>query len=153
TWRMKGGWYRLVLALLTAWAAGAFWTIGHAAGPTGAIYLWCDSRRHVRLASCVPLLATVASIGLALALGGRYINAKISFHGRTEREAVNFAAGASHTMQAIPENLVLENLGLECEMTEIQGALLTGFLFVLWILSWSKWGLPGPLEWSGMFLV
>lgn len=152
-WRLQGGWPRLVLAALLAWAAGAFWTIGHAAGPTGAVYLWFDGRLRSRLASAVPFLASVVSIALALFLGGGHIDSRVSFHGRTEREALNFVAGATHTLQAIQENLIARNLGLETETTVLQAALLTGLLAAIWLWSWQRWGRPKSLEWAGATLV
>lgn len=148
SWRTHQKWPWLVAASLCAWAAGAFWTIGHAAGPTGAVYLWNDGRRNARIAAVIPLLATGVSIALALVLGGRYIDAKISFHGRTQSQAINALAGTTHTLQAIPENLVGENLGLEFETTELQGALLTSALIAAWLCTW-RVAKPGPLEWTG----
>jgi hypothetical protein len=152
-WRIRGGWHRLLFAALAAWTAGAFWTIGHAAGPVGAIYLWCDGRRRSRALACVPLFATFVSIAIALVCGGRFINAKISFHGRSEREAVNMISGASHTLQAIPENLLIQNLGIECETSEQQGLLLSCALLSVWIWSWTRWGRPRSLECAGALLV
>lgn len=152
-WRMRRGWWRLAMAVVSAWAAGGFWTIGHAAGPVGAAYLWADGRKRCRIAAAVPLAATAAAVLIALALGGRQINAKISFHGRTEKEAVNFVAGATHTLQAIPEELVFENLGLEAETTIEQGAVLTGLIVVLWLVSLPRWGRPSPLEMAGGVLI
>jgi hypothetical protein len=148
-WRIRGGWLALLLASVAAWAAGGFWTIGHAAGPTGFAYLWADGRRRARWAALVPLTATVFSIALSLAMGGRGIDARISFHGRTEREAASFSAGTSHTMQAIPENLVLQNLGLEGTTTPAQGALLVTLLLLAWVASWWGFGHPNALECAG----
>ena len=121
-WRRGGGWWRLALGAAWAVVAGGFWTIGHAAGPVGAAYLWADGRRRSRVAALVPLAATTAAVLIALALGGSKIDARISFHGRTEREAANPFEGALHTLQAIPEDLVLQGLGIEAETTASQAA-------------------------------
>jgi hypothetical protein len=155
SWKRSGGAVRLLAAALFAAVAGGFWTIGHAAGPVGAVYLATDRRKSVRLAAIVPIAATAAAIALALFLGGRGINAKISFHGRSEREAANPGAGLTHTLQAIPEDLVAENLGVEAITNESQGALLSGLICVAWLASWV--GRPGrapyPLEVAGLVLV
>src|SRR5207302_6744372 len=110
-----------------AWAAlaGGFWTIGHLAGPVAALYLWVDGRRRCRLAATVPLAATALTVGLSLIMAGRLIDSRVSFHGRTIRQAVNPVQGVVSTSQAIPENLVFGNLGLEVETTPIQGLVLT----------------------------
>ena len=49
---------------------------------------------------------------LAMALGGGQIDSTVSFHGRTTSEAARPVEGLLHTAQAIPENLILGNLGL-----------------------------------------
>ena len=137
-WRDRGGWWRLLLAAIWAVAAGGFWTIGHAAGPVGAAYLWADGRRRCRFASAVPLAATLAAVVSALVLGGSRIDARVSFHGRTEREALDLFAGASHTLQAIPENLVFQNLGIEVETTPAQAVAIVVAIGVAWASSLSK---------------
>ena len=48
-------------------------------------------------------------------LGGDKIDSTVSFHGRTTSEAARPVEGFLHTAQAIPENLVLGNLGLDDE--------------------------------------
>ncbi len=152
-WRRWGGSWRLVAAVLAAWVAGGFWTIGHAAGPVGAVYLWADGRRRCRIASAVPLSATTIAVVVALLLGGSRINAKISFHGRTSKEAVNFVTGAQHTLQAIPEDLVFQNLGVEAETSLLQGAVLTALIVFVWGWSLRPGFTPTPLEGAGGLLL
>jgi len=83
----------------------------------------------------VPLLATVAAVIASAALGFRYMDATISFHGRTALEAVDPWRGVTHTGQAIPENLVLGNLGLNAHTTSLQGAVLTVIVLGCWLTS------------------
>lgn len=111
-WRRTGRARDLVLAAISAWVAGGMWTIGHVAGPAGAAYLLADGRKKARIASLVPLGTTAFAVLVAAVVGGPRMNAKISFHGRTAKDAVNFVTGATHTFQAIPETLVCGNLGL-----------------------------------------
>jgi hypothetical protein len=155
SWKQSGGPVRLVAAAFFVWAAGGFWTIGHAAGPVGAVYLAADHRKSARLAAIVPLGATALAVALALFLGGRGINAKISFHGRSEREAANPASGLTHTLQAIPEDLVAQNLGVEMVTIESQGMVLSGLVFVAWLATWvgRPDRAPYPLEVAGWTLV
>jgi hypothetical protein len=151
-WRRGGGAWRLVLAAVSAMAAGGFWTIGHAAGPVGAVYLWADGRSKSRWAAGVPLLATLCGIVLSLVLGGSRINGKISFHGRTAREALKVDKGVLYTLQAIPENLVLGDLGLTVPITFEQGAVLSLAIAGAWYWSQRRGRPAGPLEWAGLTL-
>lgn len=151
--KRNGGVWRLALAALMAWLAGGLWTIGHAAGPVGAVYLWTDARPRSRRAAWVPLAATVIAIAIAMTLGGRRINATISFGGRTTMKASDPAQGVLHTLQSIPENLVLGNLGLVAETTLEQGAVLTLTLALAWYFSRRGRGPMTPLECAGVSLV
>jgi hypothetical protein len=150
-WRRSGGAWRLGLAAAGTWLAGGFWTVGHAAGPVGAVYLWADGRRRCRKAAAVPLLATALAVVLALVLGGRRINARISFHGRTSQEAVDPLMGMAHTLQAIPEDLVLGNLGLVSETTLSQGIGLSLALAAAW--AWSRRGRLGETSRAAGILI
>lgn len=156
-WRRDGGGARLVSAALAAVAAGGFWTIGHMAGPLGAVYLWADGRPRCRKAAAVPLAATVLAVAVGLGLGARRIDSTVSFHGRTTREAIDPVMGASHTAQSIPEDLVLGNLGLSGATTPAQGAALTAGLVAVWVGSHrqgkGKGRRFGPLELAGAGLV
>src|SRR5262249_21138123 len=74
------------------------------------------------------------------------MDSKVSFHGRTIREAVDLLQGILSTVQAIPENLVFANLGLVVETTPIQGLVLTLSLILLWAsrrLDWRSRLTPG----------
>lgn len=132
-WRRSRAWAALPLAGVWAMLAGWFWTIGHLAGPLAAVYLWLDGRRRCRWGAAVPLLATFAAVALSIALGGSRIDSKISFHGRTTREAARPIAGIMHTAQAVPENLVLANLGLKAQTTAIQGLVLSSLILGVWM--------------------
>ena len=160
SYRRSGKPVTLVLAALAAGLAGWFWTIGHAAGPAAAVYLWTDRRPRCRLAALAPLAATALAVGIALALGGRHIDSTISFHHRDLRTASVPVQGLLHTCQAIPENLLFANLGLNVQTTQTQGVLITLALF----LAWSSRAWPGrtlgersrlfsPLELTGLALV
>ncbi|HEV3167144.1 MAG TPA: hypothetical protein VGZ22_24260 [Isosphaeraceae bacterium] len=152
-WRRQGGTWRLVLAALATWFAAGFWSIGHAAGPVGAVYLWTDGRPQCRKMAWVPLAATLAAVAIAMALGGRQINATISFGGRTTLQAADPVQGVLHTLQAIPEYLVFGNLGLLTETTPGQGAVLTLVLAVAWLWTVRRRGRLNPLEAAGAALV
>jgi hypothetical protein len=160
SYRRRGKPVTLVLAGLSAVLAGWFWTVGHAAGPAAAVYLWQDGRRRCRLAAIVPLVATILSVGIALGLGGRRIDGTISFHGRDIHTAANPVQGLLHTCQALPENLIFANLGLTVQTTASQGVLLTAALFLAWTSRvWSSHRkgdgarLFGPLESAGAAMV
>jgi hypothetical protein len=146
SYRRSGRWPALLLAGLSAGLAGGFWAAGHLAGPVAAVYLWTDGRRRCRRAAAVPLVAMVLATVLSLALATRPMDSKVSFHGRTIREAVDPLQGILSTAQAIPENLVFGNLGLAVETAPIQGLVLTLSLILLWAsrrLDWRSRLTPG----------
>jgi hypothetical protein len=152
-WRRAGGSLRLLLASVAAMTAGWLWTVGHLAGPLGAIYLWTDGRARCRFAAVIPLFASVLAFAIAMGLGGRSIDATVSLHGRTAREAFDPIHGALYTMQAIPENLVFGNLGVFAETTALQGALLSVALLFTWAWTRSPQWRFGPLECAGAAMV
>jgi hypothetical protein len=89
-------------------------------------------------------------------LGGNKIDSTVSFHGRTTREAARPVEGFLHTMQAIPENLVLGNLGLATKTTQVQGLTLTLVLASAWFVQrFRRGGLRAfnPLECTGAAVV
>jgi predicted outer membrane lipoprotein len=145
--RRNGRWPGLVLAAISAAMAGGFWSAGHLAGPVSAAYLWSDGRRRCRLAAAVPLAATAVAVALMLSLAARPMDSTVSFHGRTVREAANPVQGAITTAQAIPENLILANLGLEAETTPIQGIALTLGLLLFWVSR--RWQRQPEAPWFG----
>jgi hypothetical protein len=160
SYRRSGNLLAICLAAISAIIAGWLWTIGHAAGPAAAVYLWRDGRRRCRLAAIAPLVAMTLSVGIAMGLGSRRMDATISFHGRGARAAAKPIQGLIHTCQAIPENLIFANLGLSVQTTESQGVLLTTLLLLAWAGSaWARrrasksTGFFGPLELAGATIV
>src|SRR5262249_36025271 len=154
--------------------AGGFWAAGHLAGPVAAVYLWVDGRRRCRLAATVPLAATALAVVLSLAPAARPLDRKGSLPGRANRHAIPPPQRSLGTAQAIPENVVFGNLGLEVETAPIQAVVLTLGLILLWTSRRLAWrcrsapagaatpktpGLPlpsftfNPLECAGAALV
>ena len=155
-WRRRPSIAALVLAAISAALAGWFWTIGYMAGPVAAVYLWLDGRRRCRLAAAVPLCASVLALLSAMALGGGKIDSTVSFHGRTPGEAARPVEGLLHTAQAIPENLVLGNLGLKAQTTPAQGVMISLILLGVWAFHRGRdQGIRAfnPLECAGAALV
>jgi hypothetical protein len=155
-WRRSPRPAALILSAVSAMLAGWFWTIGHVAGPAAAIYLAMDGRRRCRLAAAAPLAATLLAVALGMFLGGGKIDSTVSFHGRTTGEAARPIEGLLHTAQAIPENLVLGNLGLQAHTTQTQGVVLTLLLLGAWFIPrWRQGGLGAfnPLECTGLAIV
>lgn len=155
-WRRARSWAALPLTGVSAMLAGWFWTIGHVAGPIAAIYLWLDGRRRCRWGSLAPLAGTALAVLLSVTLGAGKIDSTVSFHGRTTRQAIRPVEGLLHTVRAIPENLVLGNLGLKAHTTESQGTILTLLVLGTWAgFRWRRDGLRGfgPLECSGLALL
>ncbi len=156
SYRRSGRFDVLVMSGVSAAVAGGFWTIGHMAGPVAAVYLWFDGRRRCRIASVVPLAATLLAVTTSLLMAPRAIDSRVSFHGRTVSQAADPVQGLLHTAQAIPENLILGNLGLESQTTPIQGLVLSIGLAIIW--AGSRWQRGSefafnPLECAGASLV
>jgi hypothetical protein len=152
-YRRKGNPARLGLAAISAIVAGWFWTIGYMAGPVGAVYLWVSGGRRRRLAAAVPCAASFFAAAMGLGLGGRHIDSRVSFHGRTVQEAFGPLQGAFHTAQAIPEKLVFGNLGLTAETTQWQGVVLTLCIVLIWLRSHRPGWRFNPLECAGGTLI
>jgi hypothetical protein len=150
SYRRDGRWPALVLAALAAVLAGGLWSAGHLAGPVAAVYLWLDGRRRCRLAATVPLGATAVAVVLMLSLAAQPMDSKVSFHGRSVREALNPLQGAITTAQSIPESLIFANLGLDTQTTPIQGLVLTLGLLLLWASPrWRRHPDPGAAHPAG----
>jgi hypothetical protein len=136
------GW--LVGAALSAALAPLFWTGGLVAGPAGSAYLWAAGRRR---AAAVPMLGTLATAGLILAVAGRQLAATAG-EGPSAGVWAPFW-GLVYTLQAIPESLILAGFGLDGAVEAVQGAVFVAAILVAW--AWSRGGVrPGPLEASGV---
>src|SRR5436305_1682798 len=96
SYRLHSDDFVYIAASRGAAGAGGCWTVGRAAGRVGAVYLWADGRKGCRRAAVVPLLATVLMAGGGLAVGWSRMDARISFHGRTSKQALDFSNGAKH---------------------------------------------------------
>jgi hypothetical protein len=180
-WRFWGGKWRLIMIVVSTWFAGGCWTTGHVAGLVVAAYLWADGRRRCRFAAIIPLLSSTIAVAAVLGLGGRGIGEQstISFHGRSAKDASSPLQGALHTVQAIPERLILGDLGLTAKTTFAQAMVLIFVLVLVWAISrrrssWDSsavddsrggggdsavarkslaWIRPSPLECAGAVLV
>ncbi|WP_165232363.1 hypothetical protein [Aquisphaera insulae] len=155
-WRRSPSIGALPLMGLSAMFAGWCWTIGHMAGPVASVYLWLDGRRRCRLAAAVPLGASILAVLISVAFGARHVDSTVSFHGRTTKEAAKPVEGLLHTGQAIPENLILGNLGLKAQTTATQGLTITAAIVGIWAFGrLRRGGLAAfnPLECAGLSLV
>jgi hypothetical protein len=138
-------------AIASVAVAGWSWTVGYVAGPVGAAYLLADRpRRNWPLA--VALLITPGVVGGAtLMISGRAIaeQSTISFHGREATGAIEPAAAFFHTIQAIPERLLLGDLGTVGTWNIQQATILMTGIAALWYLTRRGKGAPTRLEVAG----
>ena len=149
TWKRSGGPGRLVAAGLMAVVAGGLWTLGHLAGPIGAVYLWVGGSPRARKAALVPLTATVLAAAVGAGLGAPKIDPKHVFYGRTARQALDPLMGLSHSAQAVTESLILGNLGLTAETTMTQAWAIAAALVAVWLGSHRKGRPFAPMELAG----
>ena len=86
-----------------------------------------------------------------MSLGGKGIEnqAPISFGGRSAKEAFNAPVGISHTIQAIPERLILTGLSVVAELDFHQAAILLAAGAILWYWTRRDRPIPTPLEAAG----
>ena len=133
--------------------AGGFWTIGHAAGPVAAAYLWADGTPRARKAALVPFLASVLAAGCFFGMGARRIEVDVRFSGGDRDKAMSPRRGAMHTLQSISETLVLGNLGVAAETTPLQATVLTLGLAASWAWTLRRGGRPSPMECAGGVMV
>ncbi|HWE37302.1 MAG TPA: hypothetical protein VG406_12110 [Isosphaeraceae bacterium] len=156
SWKRSGGAWRLAMACLATLAACWCWTVGLVGGVVGAVYVLADwrpnsgRRRWPVVAAGLVVLTSVAAAGLDLALAQKAIEeqAKVSFHGRSTNEAMNVAVGISHTIQAIPERLILGGLAVVADLEFQQAAMLLLAIVGAW--AWTRRGArPTPLEAAG----
>jgi hypothetical protein len=124
SWLDRGGVWRLGLAAIGTVAAPALWTGGLVAGPAAAAYLWFDGRRRGR-AAAVFCLGLAACFALVLFLQvRRKIEQAAEVGGRHPSAAARAVASARSTAMAIPEILILRNLGIDATVTGLQGAVI-----------------------------
>jgi hypothetical protein len=152
-YRQRGGDWRIGCACAASWLAGGMWTVGHLSGVIASVDLWADGRSQCRRRAIAPVAVSVASAVMALALGASRIDGRVSFHGRTSREALNIPMGVSHTLQSIPETLMLGNLGLKAPTTPSQGVILCTVIALVWMWSLGRRARPAPLELAGGTMV
>ncbi len=152
----RSGWTRLGTAagLLATAAAPWYWAGGYAAGAAGCAYLWCAGGR-ARRAAWLPIAASLATAAISFAVAGPALAPARMFEGRAPAEAIRPLAGLADTARAIPEFLVLRNLGLDVPVDKGQGILLCAAFAVVWRATRRRRGLPAltPLEAAGATLV
>jgi hypothetical protein len=155
-WRAHGCWPMLALGFLASAAAPLVWSVGFAAGPVGAAYLWADGRRRCRVAAVIPLIGSAITAGFVWWSAAREIAAA------GPRWPDWFLRGfhAIHlTAQAITEFLMMGNLGLDSTspVTPGQGIVFCSALALVWVACRRGPGRgrlgPTPLEAAGAMLV
>jgi hypothetical protein len=136
-WLEHGGGWRLGLTMAGTVAAPMFWTGGLAAGPAVAAYLWLDRRRRGRpaAASCLALTACLA-VALMVLVKSK-IEQAAEFGGRHPSAVARGLEAVRSTAMAVPEILILRNLGVDATVTGLQGAVVC--LAIAWL--WSRGGL------------
>ncbi len=165
-WRSRGGWVFLAIVVLAALAAPLYWSAGYVAGPVALAYLLADRRVSLSVAF-LPLGASILTGLFVWCLAGARIAQSASADQSAVKVITRIPAGLAHTVQAVPEVLLLNNLGLNASTSLPQAAALC----LLWVLVWKvsrepevanltrdhslwKWlRRPNPLEAAGATLV
>jgi hypothetical protein len=142
-WRSRRDWLVLVVAVFAAVAAPLYWSAGYVAGPVGLIYLLVD-RRVSRGVVLIPLAASLLTGLLVWSLAGSRIAQSVPTEETPLRVLSRIPIGLAYTAQAIPEVLVLSNLGLNAPTTLAQGAALCVLLAMVWAVTRQPIPWPPP---------
>lgn len=141
-WRAHGAWPMLVLGFLASAAAPLGWSVGFAAGPVGAAYLWADGRRRCRVAAAIPVIASAITAGLVWWSAARE---SVDAGPRWSDWLLRGPHSIPLTAQAIAEFLLMGNLGFDSPstLTPGQGIVLSSALALVWVVCRRRCG-PGP---------
>ncbi len=154
SWRDRGGRLRMVAACLAALAAPSLWAGGFVAVPAAWAFLGASRRegrsRPTIMASAL-FLTLILSVCVWLTPHFRRSTANETSGTRKTRLYVLPIRGLSHTSRAIPECLILNNLGLDAATTVGQGLVLSSVLGFAWLFS--RKAVPNSLEASGATIV
>jgi hypothetical protein len=140
SWRVRGSWWRLALALAATIAAPLFWTAGYIAGAVGTAYLLADGRRSCRRAAALPLTVSLATFLLCWGIANR-TDTEMS---PIAHAIVSVESALVHTAQAVSETLLLKNFGLDATTTPSQGFAIASLLAAVWIWWHLRLGPRGP---------
>lgn len=138
-WLSRGGPWRLGLTAIGTAAAPTLWTGGLVAGPAVAAYLWVDRPGRSRAAALACLTLTVCLAVLIASLVRHKIAQAAEVGGRHPTAIARAAESVRSTAIAIPEVLILRNLGIDATLTGMQGAVLCAG--IAWL--WSRDGIGG----------
>ncbi len=152
SWRERGGGRRLALVALGTVAAPAIWTGGLVAGPAAATLLWADGRRAPRRAALAILAIAAVVAALLLGLARRQVAEVVAGPGRRVPAPARAVEAVRSTSLAIPEVLILRNLGVDAALTPAQAALLAGLVAAAWWRS-SRRQPASPPEAAGAVVV
>ena len=123
-WLTRRGVWRLGLAAVSGIAAPLLWSGGMLAGPAAAVYLWTRGKPRDRRAAVAILVLSGCLAGLLVRSVNREIEQAIESGRRRFGVAEKATQAVRSTAIAIPEVLVLRNLGIDAALTGAQGVVL-----------------------------
>ena len=150
-WLLRGGVWRLALAAVCGIAAPLIWSGGLLAGPAAAVFLWTRGKPRNRRAAVAIVVLTGSLAGLLARSVNREIEQATELGRRRYGMVEKATQAVRSTAIAIPEVLVLRNLGIDAELTGSQGVV---FCFALgWLWLRTGWGRASRLEAAGAAIV
>ena len=150
-WLSHGKVWRLAMAAAASIVAPGIWMGGLVAGPTAAAYLWFADRPHSRRAALAFLMVSVCLAGILLTSVSNQMQQASRPGDRRTGTAVRALQAVRSTCMAIPETLVLRNLGIDAQLTPSQGMVICLAIACFWL----REGLrrPNRFEAAGAVLV
>lgn len=124
----------LPLAALAAASAPLYWSAGYVAGPVALAYGF-TARRVNRRIVLIPIAASLLTGILVWSLAGSRAAESGPIEDTFGNSIARIPSGLAHTAQAIPEVLILNNLGLNAVTTPPQALALCFILGAGWVLS------------------
>lgn len=149
SWKRGGRFGWLIAGGIAAFAAPLLWSGGYVAGPVGAAYLWVAGRTGPRRDWLVPLIAVLLTLVVVVALAGRQLARTETFGNTSPHRSLRPLNALIYTAQAIPEELVLHNLGLKVAVSGPQGLVLCLLVAAAWACTRGVPLRPTALEAAG----
>lgn len=148
-WKRGGTFVWLILGGVAAFAAPLLWSGGYVAGPVGLAYLGVSPRAGSRRTWLIPPAAVVLTAVAVIALAGQQLARTETFGNNSPKRNIRPVKGLIYATEAVPQELVFHNLGLNVAVSAPQGVVLCLLLAAFWACTRGFPPRPNALEAAG----